>query len=174
MEETEGKTGPCSDGRNCLSSLLFELKPKYSGGNKDNADFLQKISCMHCCTQCPGPAAGHCRHTAPLETPGHSEASLGQSFVGSLLLSPGSWCAQGSVCALHEYISQSCVSSGSSVVGLMATSSKRAYAIPKSAAPRALSLRQSTTNPYLHRRHSNIVLSQSVWGLSVLVCTRFV
>ena len=32
---------------------------------------------------------------------------------------------------------QSCVSSGSSMVGLMATSSKRAYAIPKSAASRA-------------------------------------
>ena len=32
---------------------------------------------------------------------------------------------------------KSCVSSGSSMVGLMATSSKRAYAIPKSAAPRA-------------------------------------
>ena len=32
---------------------------------------------------------------------------------------------------------QSCVSSGSSVVGLMATSSKSAYAIPRSAAPRA-------------------------------------
>ena len=32
---------------------------------------------------------------------------------------------------------QSCVSSGSSVVGLMATSFKRAYAIPRSTAPRA-------------------------------------
>ena len=32
---------------------------------------------------------------------------------------------------------QSCVSSGSSMVGLMATSSKRAYAIPRSTAPRA-------------------------------------
>ena len=32
---------------------------------------------------------------------------------------------------------QSCVSSGSSMVGLMVTSSKRAYAIPRSAAPRA-------------------------------------
>ena len=105
MEETEGKTGPCSDGWNCLPSLLFELKPKYSGGNKDNADFLQKISCVHCCTQCPGPAAGHCRHTPPLETPGHSEASLGQSFVWSLLLSPGSWCVHGSVCALQESVS---------------------------------------------------------------------
>ena len=77
------------------------------------------------------------QHTPPLETPGHSQASLSQSLVGSLRLSPGSWCTQGSVCALQESISQSCVSSGRSVVGLMATSSKRAYAILKSAAPRA-------------------------------------
>ena len=32
---------------------------------------------------------------------------------------------------------QSCVSSGGSMVGLIVTSSKRAYAIPRSAAPRA-------------------------------------
>ena len=32
---------------------------------------------------------------------------------------------------------QSCVSSGGSMVGLMATSSKRAYTIPRSTAPRA-------------------------------------
>ena len=82
----------------------------------------------------PNPAAGHHRPTSPLETPGHSQASLGQSLVGSLLLSPGSWCAQVSVCALQESISQSCVSPGPSMVGLMVTSSKRAYAIPKSAA----------------------------------------
>ena len=42
----------------------------------------------------PDPAAGHCRPTAPPETPGHSPASLAQSPVESLLLSPGSWCAQ--------------------------------------------------------------------------------
>ena len=52
----------------------------------------------------------------------------------SFLLGPG---AQGSVCALQEPISQFCVSSGSSMVGSMATSSKRAYAIPKYAALRA-------------------------------------
>ena len=153
-----------------------------------------------------------------LETPGHSRASLGQSLVGSLLLSPGSWCIQGSVCALQESVSlvlcefwwfyggvhgnllhdglchtqvcctqspcsrrlltctstedtqtqfwlslcglgvcfvpfpglsssgnhvlgksplQSCVSSGGCMVGLMVTFSKKAYAIPRSAAPRA-------------------------------------
>ena len=47
----------------------------------------------------PSPVAGHCRPTPLLETPGHSWASLGQSLVGSLLLSPVSWCTQGSVCA---------------------------------------------------------------------------
>ena len=40
-----------------------------------------------------------------LETPGHSQGSLDQSLVGSLLLSPGSWCTQGSVCALQESVS---------------------------------------------------------------------
>ena len=43
----------------------------------------------------PNPAAGHHQPTHLLETPGHSQASLGQSLVGSLLLSPGSWCTQG-------------------------------------------------------------------------------
>ena len=50
----------------------------------------------------PNPAEGHRRPTPPLESPGHSQASLGQSLMGSLLLSPGSWCTQGSVCALQE------------------------------------------------------------------------
>ena len=38
-------------------------------------------------------------------TPGHAQTSLVQSLVGSLLLSPGSWCAQGFVCAVQEYVS---------------------------------------------------------------------
>ena len=50
----------------------------------------------------PNPAAGHRRPTPLPETPGHSLASLGQSLVGSLLLSAGSWCTQGFVCALQE------------------------------------------------------------------------
>ena len=68
---------------------------------------------------------------------------------------------------------QSCVSSGGSLVGLMATSSKRAYATPRSTAPRAPPLQPSTADPSLHRRHSNTVLAQSLWGLWVLVCTTF-
>ena len=53
----------------------------------------------------PDPEAGHCQPKPLLETPGHSWASLGQSLVGSSLLSPGSWCAQGFVCALQESVS---------------------------------------------------------------------
>ena len=60
---------------------------------------------VHCCTQSPDPAAGHRQPMPPRETPGHSGPSLGQSLVGSLLPSPGSWCVQGSVCALQESVS---------------------------------------------------------------------
>ena len=51
------------------------------------------------------PCSSHRQPTPPLGTPGHSQASLGQPLVGSLLLSPGSWCAQGFVCALQESVS---------------------------------------------------------------------
>ena len=94
----------------------------------------------HACTailSTPSPAAGHHQPKPLPETPGHLRASLGQCLVGSLLLSPGPWCSQSSVCALQEFVSQSCVSSGHPVVGLMDTSFKRAYAILGSTIPRA-------------------------------------
>ena len=37
--------------------------------------------------------------------------------------------------------------------------------------PESLPLWLATADPYLHRRHSNTVLAQSLWGLWVLVCT---
>ena len=97
--------------------------------------------------------AGHCWPMPPLETLRLSWASLGQSLVGSLLLSPGFWCTQVlcvCVCVPSRYLfPQSCVSSGSSMAGLMATSSKRAYAIPRSAAPRAPALVEGHCWPVL-------------------------
>ena len=83
----------------------------------------------------PNPAAGHW-HTSVGDswTP---QASLDQSLVESLLPSPGSWCPQGFFVPSKSLFSQSCVSSGSSVVGLMANLPKRAYAIPRFTAPRA-------------------------------------
>ena len=64
----------------------------------------------HACTAAlstPNPVAGHRQPMLPPESPGHLRARLGQSLVGPLLLFPGSWCTQGSVCALEESVSQS-------------------------------------------------------------------
>jgi len=83
-------------------SALFGLRPNYGKGNEDNGDFLQKELCMHCCIQCPDPAASHCGPMPPPEIIGHSQASLAQSLVGTLFLSPGSWCAKDFLCALQE------------------------------------------------------------------------
>ena len=122
----------------------------------------------------PDPASGHHRLTPPPETPGHARASMGQSLVGSLLLFPGSWCTHGSVCALQQSVSQSCVRSGSSMVELMVTSSKRAYTIPKSTAPRAPVNLAGHSDPYLRRRYSNT--QRQVWlslcGVSGSWCTQ--
>ena len=51
------------------------------------------------------PASGHFWSTPPLDTPGHSQASLAQSLVGPLLFSPGSWWAQSFVCAFQDSVS---------------------------------------------------------------------
>ena len=69
---------------------------------------------------------------------------------------------------------QSYVSSGSSMVGLMVISFKRAYAIPRSAAPRAPAPASGHCWPGPLQetlRHSQAGLAQSLWGL--LVHTRF-
>ena len=125
------------DGWGCVPSLLFTWGQIMVEVMKIMASSFKR---SHACTatlSVPNPATNHHRPTPLPETPGHLRASLDQSLAGSLLLSPGSWYAQSSVCALQESISQSCIGSGSSMVGLMVTSSKMAYAIPRSAAPRA-------------------------------------
>ena len=40
-----------------VPSLLFDLRPNYGEGNEDNGDFLQKVPCRYCCTQCPQPCS---------------------------------------------------------------------------------------------------------------------
>ena len=78
----------------------------------------------------PNPAAGHHQPMPPPETPRHSQASLGQSLVGSLLLSPGSWYTQILFVPTKSLFPQSCVSSGGSMVGLMVTSSSKLIPYP--------------------------------------------
>ena len=106
-------------------------------GNEDNGDLLQKVPSMHCYTQCPQPCS-----RPPLTQHLHRRLldTHRQVWVGLLwghcyfLLGPG----------VHKVLfvpskslfPQSCVSSGSSVMGLMVTFSKRAYAGPRSAPTR--------------------------------------
>ena len=85
----------------------------------------------------PNPAAGHCRlRPLPrlLDTHGQVWVSLLWGHC-SFLLGPG--VQKVLFVPSKSLFPQSSVSSGDSMVGLMATSSKRAYATPKSAAPRA-------------------------------------
>ena len=137
------------DGCGCVPSLLLDLRPNYGGGSEDNGDLLQKVQCMRCCTQCPLPCS---RPLLTHASSGDSWATVGKS--GSVfcdVTAPFSWVLlhTGLVCAPQESVSQSCISSGGSKVGLMVTSSKRVYVIPRSASVRAPAPRQVTYKRYM-------------------------
>ena len=115
-----------------------DLAAIYGEGNEDNVDLLQKVLCRHCYTQCPQPCSrpllihASARDSWSLMGKSGSVSLRGHCFF---LLGPGA----------HKFLfvpsqslfHQSCVSSGCSEVGLRVTSSKRAYAILRSASPRA-------------------------------------
>ena len=115
------------------------LGPNYGGGNENNGDLPQKIPRMYCYTQCPQP----CSRAPPTYTSTRDSWTLLGKFgsVSCGIIAPFSWVlvhTKFCLCPPRVYFtSNSCVSSGSSMVGLMATSSKRAYVIPKSVALRA-------------------------------------
>ena len=122
------------DGWSYVPSLLFDLRPNYGGDNEDNGDFLQKVLCTHCCTKCPRSCSSPCVRQRLLDTHrqvwvshlwGHCSFLMGPG-VRKILFVPS-----------KSLFLQSCVSSGGPMVGLMVTSSKTAYAIPRSAAPSA-------------------------------------
>ena len=141
---------------------VIYLGPNYGGCNEDNGDLLQKVPCIYCYTHCPQPCSRPPPTHASTEdswtlTGKYGSVSYGVTFSWVLVhtrfcLCPLRVCFPG----LCEFWWLYC--------GLMVTSSMSAYAITKSAAPRALLLQQSM---YLHRRLSNTVLSQSLWGLWV-------
>ena len=163
------------DGWFYVPSLLFDLRSNYAESNEDNGDILKRSLAPTATPSASNPVAGH-RWPMPLmETPGHSGASLGQSLVGSLLLSPGCWCTQGFVCAIQESVSQVLCKfwwlCGGVNGNLLQEGLLPYWGLLH---PEPLPLWQATADPYLHRRHSNMVLAQFLWGLSVLVRTRFV
>ena len=125
------------EGLGCVPYLLFDLRPNYGGGNEDNGDLLQKVLCTHCCTQYPRPCS---RPLLTHASTGDSWTLMGKSgSVSCGVTAPFSWVlvCTGLFVLSKSLFPQSYVSSGGSMVGLMVTSSKRAYAIPRLAAPRA-------------------------------------
>ena len=150
----------------CSLPVIY-LGPNYCGGNEDNGN-LQKVPCIHCYTQCPQPCS---RPPLTHVSTGDFWTPTGKSgtvSVGSLLLSPESWCAR-YCCAHQESIFQFCVSYGISMVGLIVTSSKRAYAITKSAVPRKPApeaVHCWPTHPQETLKHSSVTVGS-------LVCTMF-
>ena len=94
---------------------------------------------------------------------GNSWTLTGKSPVGSLFLSPGSWCAR-FCCALQVSISQSYVSSGSSTVGLMAISSKSTYSIPTPRAPVPVADHCWPIPPQEMLKHSSVSVSVGFLG----------
>ena len=106
-----------------------------------------------------------------LDTQGNSGSVL---LWGSLLHSLGSWCTQGFVCVLQESVSQVLCKVWWLCFGLMVTYFKRAYAIPRSTAPRAPAPAAGYCWPIPPQetlKHSKAGLAHSLWVL--LVCTRF-
>ena len=109
----------------CVPSLLFDLS------NEDNCDLLQKVQCS------PRPSS------RPLLTHASTRDSwtlTGKSgSVSCGITTPFSWVwfAQGFVCAFQESVSPVLCMFWWLYGGLVVTSPKRVYAIPRSAAPRA-------------------------------------
>ena len=93
------------DGWGCIPSLLFIWDQTMVEVMKIMVTSFKWSHASTATLSAPNPAAGHHPPMPPPETPEHSWASLGQSLVRSLLLSPGSLCTQGSVCALQESVS---------------------------------------------------------------------
>ena len=125
------------DGQGCVPSLLFDLRQNYGGDNEDNGD-LQMVLCIHCSHSMP--LTLHQATAAPrlccrfLDTHRQVWVSLLWGHC-SFLLSPGA--CKGFVCALQECVSPVLCKFLQLYGGIMVTISKRAYAIPRSTAPRA-------------------------------------
>ena len=96
------------DGWNCVPSLLLTWGQTTVEVMKITVTSFRR---SHACTvtlSAPDPAAGHHPPTPLLETPGHSQGSLSQSLVVSLLLSPRLLCTRFCLCPPRDYFPVLC------------------------------------------------------------------
>ena len=163
-----GETGSCSDGqglaqqifnpiffdgRVCVLSLLFDLRPNYGGwgwSNEDNGNLLQALRHSVSLTL-EQATTDPCLLWRFLDTQGKVWASL---LWGHLSFPLGAHKVL--FVPSKSLFPQSCASSSSSRVGSIATSSKRAYSIP---------LWQAAADMFLH--------TQTLRGRSGLVSVGF-
>ena len=128
------------DGWCCVPSLLFTWSQNMVEVMKIMETSFKR---SHACTamlSAPNPAAAHYQPTPPLETPGHSQASLGQSLVGSLVLSPPSWYTRFCLCPPSIHFPVLC-EFWWLYGGVNGTSSRRALPYPGLLPPKPLPLR---------------------------------
>ena len=127
----------------CVPSLLFDLGPNYVEVMKIMVTSFKR-SCVHTVAlSAPDPAAGHHYPRLYLRLLDTHRQGWVSFFWGhwSFLLGPGAH--KIFFVSSKSLFPQSWVSSGGSMVGLMVTSSKRAYAIPRSTAPLPTSVQES-------------------------------
>ena len=137
----------------CSLTAIY-LGPNYGGGNGNNGDLLQRIPCTYCYSQCPQPGS---RPPPTHASPGDSWTLTGKSgSVSCGVTAPFSWVlvhkfllcppriyfpVLGKFWQLYGGVN------GDLCRGLMR--------YPCLVHPESLSLRQTTADPYLHRRPSN-------------------
>ena len=163
------------DGWGCVPSLIFTPGQTMVKAMKIMVTSFKRCRGCAATLSTPDPAANHHQPTPPLETPGHSRASLGQSPVGSLLLSPGFWCTGFCLCHPRVYFPVLCKfwQFYGGVIGnlLQGGLCHTQVCCTQSRCPCVSPL---LTDLNLHRRCSNTVLPQSLGGPWVLVHTKFV
>ena len=120
------------------SLLVIYLGPNYGGDNQDNGDISLSKDPMHVLLHSVPPTLQQATTDQHLHWGLDTHRSVWVSLLWghcSFLLGPGAY--EVLFVPSKSLFPLSWVSSGSSVVELIATSSKRAYAIPRSASPRA-------------------------------------
>ena len=97
-----------------MTSLLLS---NYGGGNEDNGDLFQKVTCRHCYTQCPQLCSRPPLTHASTRDSWTLTGTSGSVSCGiTAAFSPGSWCTQLLSVSSKSLFPQSCVSSGGSIV----------------------------------------------------------